>query len=271
MVVEHAEAVPQAQVDARRLHQRRVPRVDRDRAVGHQPADRPVGEHRGGVHGVGRPAAGKLSARPCGPARPRCACAAGPAAARRRGGRGAGEAGECGRGERGRWWCECSRSLLPPPPSPSVAGSSSVWWIAHHTIHRIPAIGILSISINQMKVQLMRGRGIVLPVHAVGEWVLFDWCMHQSGSGACTRSGVGACANPHSPDTASASHLDRRVAEMRHAFELADPRRDLLAGQARDALGAELLDVERRQRRAVRHRAAQQLARRSTRRRRRAM
>jgi hypothetical protein len=44
---------------------------------------------------------------------------------------------------------------LPPSPSPvSPTGSSSVLCIAHHTIQRIPAIGIFRISINQMKVQV---------------------------------------------------------------------------------------------------------------------
>ena len=46
---------------------------------------------------------------------------------------------------------------------------------------------------------------------------------------------------------------------MGDALELRDPLGDLLAGQSRDPLDAEFLDIEGRQRRAVRHRAAQQV------------
>ena len=55
-----------------------------------------------------------------------------------------------GRGGRGRRLrCGCTR--MPPSPLP---GAASVSWIAHHTIHRSPPIGIFSRNISQMNVQL---------------------------------------------------------------------------------------------------------------------
>jgi hypothetical protein len=44
MVVEDAERVAKAQVDARRLHHRRAPRLDPDPPVAHEAQDRAVGE-----------------------------------------------------------------------------------------------------------------------------------------------------------------------------------------------------------------------------------
>ena len=88
VVVEDAERVAEPQVDARRLHQRRVPRVDPDAARLDEPADRAVGEDGGrrsrrevcsGANGAsgasaraaraGRAAGGSGAGSPCGPRR----------------------------------------------------------------------------------------------------------------------------------------------------------------------------------------------------------
>jgi hypothetical protein len=95
--------------------------------------------------------------------------------------------GERGRGARG-WGFECTRVLLPPSSSLPTVGSASVLWIAHHTIQYSPPIGI-SCSINQMKVQAMRGTLILLPVRERRRGV--------GKAGQSTRaatSGVAACA-----------------------------------------------------------------------------
>ena len=55
-----------------------------------------------------------------------------------------------------------------------------------------------------------------------------------------------------------AAQRDRRVDEVRDALQASTRSAISSARQARDALGAELLDVEGGQRRAVGHRAAQQ-------------
>src|SRR4051794_41805281 len=55
----------------------------------------------------------------------------------------------------------------------------------------------------------------------------------------------------------SAAERDRRLGERRHAVQVADALGDLLGREARDPLGAELLDVVRGERGAVGHRAAE--------------
>src|ERR1019366_3568849 len=125
--------------------------------------------------------------------------------------------------------------------SPSTVGSSSVWWTAHHTIHRIPAIGILSANISQMKVQVIRGRGILLPPRRLGEPGVGWAPVPTRGRGHAPALGAAHAPPRTAPASRSAAQLDRSVAEMRHTLELRHAARDLLAGQPRDALGAELL------------------------------
>src|SRR3954452_10509168 len=72
-----------------------------------------------------------------------------------------------------------------------------------------------------------------------------------------TRSRTAGRVSQRTEGSGSGPEFDRRGVEARDLRELVDALGDLVGGQARDALGPELLDVERRQRRAVGHGAAQ--------------
>ena len=122
VVVEDAERAAQAQVDAGRLDHGLVPRLDAHAALGHQAADRPVGEDRGRGHRGRSLPAGGVRAPYAWSAR-----LARTTTERVRGG--AGSAGSpCGprRGRRGNGWRGWRGCLVPPsPPLGSCSGSGS--------------------------------------------------------------------------------------------------------------------------------------------------
>ena len=125
VVVEDAERVAQPQVDRRGLHQRGVPRVDRDPALLDEAADRAVGEDGGGVIGRGRPrrrrSRGPRSALG-GRARARAT------AARTRGGGGSGAVAvrAAARAARAAARGGCGRALRPAVAAAGVLGSSAL-------------------------------------------------------------------------------------------------------------------------------------------------
>ena len=123
---------------------------------------------------------------------------------------------------------------------------SGVWPTAQRTIMNSATIGIFSRTISQMNVQVVTRRD---RIPGAGSVQAPD--MHTE-AGAARRRRCG-------PGERLSRAAQRRAAELRHRVQLVDARGDLLAGQALQALGAELLDVERREHGRVRHRAAQQL------------
>ena len=135
VVVEDAERVAEAQVDARGLDQRRIPRLDLDAALLDEAQDRAVGQD-GGRRGVMRRevcqrrggAPLTVSAPACARARPRCARAAARRRRRRRAGRGAGGGGSGG-AARG------AAARPPSPPSSARRPARASCVIAHQTMY----------------------------------------------------------------------------------------------------------------------------------------
>ena len=164
VVVEDAERAAQAQVDAGRLDHGLVPRLDAHAALGHQAADRPVGEDGGRGHpaevcqraGSGRPTRGRRAWR----GRPPSACAAGRAGPDRRAGRGAGGAGTAGAGGADAW---CRRRR----PSAPARGRARRGWPTRRST-AAPTIGILSANMSQRKPHVTCGHctPAVRTVHA---------------------------------------------------------------------------------------------------------
>ena len=121
----------------------------------------------------------------------------------------------------------------PMPPSPSEELGSGSWRTAHRTSSSIPTTGIFSITTSQMKVQASTAP----PPHRI-----------PGDRRSATRS-----VDRQAPQRQS------HVREARDPLQIGHALGDLRRRQPGDALGAELLDVERGDRRAIGHRAREDL------------
>ncbi len=139
----------------------------------------------------------------------------------------------CGplRGRRGRrlcgWWLGARGPERGPMPPFSPLAGSGAWRTAQRTSRKRATIGIFKISINQTNVQ------------------------------ASTFRSYTPLLLPTSPRGSALQAGERGAAEAGDLAQLAYPCGDFLAREPLDPLGAELLDVERSERRSMRHSASQ--------------
>src|ERR1700753_2336626 len=139
---------------------------------------------------------------------------------------------------------------MPPSPSPAVSG---VWRTAQRTIRNRPTIGIFRKTISHRKVQVSTA--------------LDDTPCNQSAS-RLPSTGIPAPGQTPGYDSReaappwrlSAAEGEGLAAELGHRVKGLDAGGDLVALEAFDPLGAELLDVEGGEDRPLGHRLAQQLA-----------